>query len=553
MSSEAPFRPGRRQFLQALGALSVGRIIGEPPLLSAAAPEVPSPTTPSEEQGTFALNEITIAALQRAYAERRFTSVQVVDLYLRRIEQIDRAGPRLRSVLELNPDVHSIARRLDAERASGRVRGPLHGVPLLLKDVIDTADRMRTTAGSLALMGSFALRDAFIVERLRDAGAIILGKANLSEWSNCRSTNPTSGWSARGGLTRNPYVLDRTACGSSSGTAVAISANLSTAGIGAETDGSISCPASANGLVGVKPTVGLLSRSGLIPISFAQDTAGPLARTVTDAAILLGAMRGVDDRDITTDGSRDHLQEDYVAALDKGSLKGARIGVMRLHYEDATQVAPVFTATLDAMRHAGATVIDNVDAPSIDDLQQAEVIVLLCEFKDMIRQYLSTRGPEERHRSLADLIQFNIDNAETEMRWFGQEWFEASEATRGRNTPDYIPALSRCRTLSRTQGIDKAVADYNLDAIVSVAAGPAFAIDLVNGDHAMRTMTSLSAVAGYPRVTVPAGHVQGLPVGISFIGPAWSESRLLSLAFAYEQHTLARRPPRFLPTANFDA
>ena len=553
MPSDAPSGPGRRQFLQTLGALGVSRFIGASP--SAGAAEFPSPApSPSSgaEQGTFALSEITIAGLQKAYAERRFTSEQVVDLYLHRIDEIDRAGPRLQSVLELNPDVHAIARQLDAERASGNVRGPLHGVPVLLKDVIDTADRMRTTAGSLALMGSFALRDAFIVVRLRAAGAIILGKTNLSEWSNCRSTKPTSGWSARGGLTRNPYVLDRTACGSSSGTGVAVSANLATAGIGVETDGSISCPASANGLVGVKPTVGLLSRSGVIPISFAQDTAGPMARTVTDAAMLLGAMRGVDVRDITTDGSRGHLKEDYVAALDRDSLSGARIGVMRVHYESVAPVGPVFTEALDAIRDAGATVIDDVNVPRIEDLQRAEVVVLLCEFKDMIREYLSTRGPEERHRTLADLIQFNIENAETELRWFGQEWFEAAEATSGRNTPDYLPALSRCRMLARTQGIDKAIAERRLDAIVSVAAGPAFAIDLLNGDHPMPTSASLSAVAGYPRVTVPAGQVLGLPVGISFMGPAWSESRLLSLAFAFEQHTHARKPPRFLPTANFD-
>ncbi|HEX6314739.1 MAG TPA: amidase [Gemmatimonadaceae bacterium] len=503
-------------------------------------------------QGAFPLNEITIAELQSAYARKRFTSEQVVELYLDRISEIDRAGPNLLSILELNPDAQVIARELDAERAAGRVRGPLHGVPIVLKDVIDTADKMHTTAGSFALLGSKPPRDAFIVERLRSAGAIILGKANLSEWSNCRSTNGTSGWSARGGLTKNPYVLDRSACGSSSGTAVAVSANLVSAGIGVETDGSISCPASANGLVGVKPTVGLLSRSGLIPISFAQDTAGPVARTVTDAAILLGAMRGVDVRDLATDGSQGHLEVDYAGGLDAGALRGARIGVMRLHNEPQHPADPVFEGALAALRDAGATVVDNVDPPSIEDLQRAEVLVLLCEFKDLIREYLATRGPEEPHRSLADLIRFNVENADIEMRWFGQEWFEAAEATAGRRTPDYLPALTRCRTLSRTQGIDKAIADYRLDAIVTLAAGPAFAVDLLNGDHAMRTLTSLAAVAGYPRVTVPAGHVLGLPVGISFSGPAWSEGRLLSLAFAFEQHTKVRRPPRFLPTAGLD-
>jgi amidase len=419
MSSEVPTPadadiqgPGRRRFLQALAALGIGSIIGDPPAHSSLRilAGVAGPKS-DDEQGAFALSEMTIAGLQEAYASGRLTSKHVVELYLNRIHEIDRAGPRLQSVLELNPEVLSIAQALDVERASGRVRGPLHGVPILLKDIIDTADRMHTTAGSYALMGSYPQKDAFIVERLREAGAIILGKANLSEWSNCRSTNPTSGWSARGGVTRNPYVLDRTACGSSSGTAVAVSANLAMAGIGAETDGSISCPASANGLVGVKPTVGLLSRSGLIPISFSQDSAGPLARTVRDAAILLGAMRGVDGRDITTDASRPYLAEDYVAALDKGSLKCARVGVMRIHFESIAPVGPVFTEALDVMREAGATIVDDVEFPSIDDLQRAEIVVLLCEFKDMIWEYLATRGPEERHRTLADLIHFNNENA----------------------------------------------------------------------------------------------------------------------------------------------
>ena len=545
--------PERRRFLQALTALGVGGLVGDPSAHSAVRLFAPDAGPPRDgEQGLFPLSEMTFSELQDAYARGRWTATQVVELYLKRIAEIDQAGPRLQSILESNPDALSIARTLDAERKAGHVRGLLHGVPILLKDVIDTAYRMHTTAGSYALMSSIALRDAFIVERLREAGAIILGKTNLSEWSNCRSTNATSGWSARGGLTRNPYILDRSACGSSSGTAVSVSANLAMAGIGAETDGSISCPASANGLVGVKPTVGLLSRAGLIPISFAQDTAGPLARTVRDAAILLGVMRGVDTHDFATDASQPHLTEDYVAALDKGSLKGARVGVMRLHFESVAPVGTVFNTALDVLRDAGATIVDHVEFPSIEELQRAEVVVLLCEFKDMIREYLATRGPEERHRSLADLIRFNNENAELEMQWFGQEWFEASEVTSGRRTPDYLAASSRCRTMARTQGIDKAIADYRLDAIVSVAAGPAFSADLINGDHAMRTVTSLSAVAGYPRVTVPAGHVHGLPVGISFIGSAWSESRLLSLAYAFEQLGHFRLPPRFLPTANFD-
>jgi amidase len=323
-------------------------------------------------------------------------------------------------------------------------------------------------------------------------------------------------------------------------------------GIGAETDGSISCPASANGLVGIKPTVGLWSRSGIIPISYSQDTAGPLARTVTDAALLLGALVGVDSRDLASETSQGHSSADYVSALDKGALKGARIGVVRMPSDEMHPVEPIFTAALKAIESAGATLVEDLSLPSLEDLQRAEVLVLLCEFKDAIRDYLQPRGPEERHRALSDLIRFNLENAETELRWFGQEWFEAAEATSGRATPDYRPALAQCRRLSRTVGIDKAIADHQLDAIVSVAAGPAFSSDLLNGDHATASASSYSAVAGYPRVTVPAGSIFALPVGISFAGPAWSEARLLSLAYAFEQETDAREGPGFLPTADFD-
>lgn len=543
--------PDRRQFLQALAGVGVAGWSGGVASIPSAASilAVPAPSVPA--QTAFVLGEMTVAGLQQAYAQRRFTAEQVVELYLARIAVIDHAGPTLRSLIELNPDALAIARRLDTERAAGHLRGPLHGIPVILKDVIDTADEMNTTAGSLALLGSRPTRDAYIVERLRAAGAILLGKSNLSEWSNCRSTKATSGWSARGGLTRNPYVLDRTACGSSSGTAAAISANLAMLGVGVETDGSISCPASANGLVGIKPTVGLLSRSGIIPISSSQDSAGPLTRTVTDAAILLGVMGGVDGRDIATEDPA-RPQVDYVKGLDKGALKGARIGVQRIASDTGSPVAAVLMEALDLMKAAGATIVEELELPSIEEIQRAEVVVLLCEFKDLIREYLAARGPGERHRSLADLIRFNIENAETELRWFGQEWFEAAEVTNGRLTPDYRPALARCRTLTRTLGIDKAIADHQLDAIVLIAAGPAFSSDLLNGDHPMLTGSSLSAVAGYPRVTVPAGDVLGLPVGISFTGPAWSEARLLALAYAFEQAKPARAIPRFLPTLDFD-
>lgn len=500
----------------------------------------------------FELNEITIAELQEAFASGRHTARSVTELYLRRIDSIDRAGPVLRSIIEVNPDAMRIADAMDAERKAGKVRGPLHGVPVLVKDVVDTADRMLTTAGSLALMGSFAARDAFIVERLRSAGAVILGKTNLSEWSNVRSTRSTSGWSARGGLTKNPYVLDRTACGSSSGAGVSIAANLATIGIGVETDGSIACPSSANCLVGIKPTVGLWSRSGLIPISYSQDSAGPMARTVTDAAILLGALAGEDPRDPATRNTADHGQRDYTAALDARALRGARIGVIRRENELDRQLVALFEESVEAMRAAGAVIIDDFALPSMEELQRPETMVLICEFKDAIGEYLALRGPEEKHRTLADLIQFNKDNADLEMPWFGQEWFEASQETQGRETQQYRAALEQCRRLSRVQGLDRVLGEHQLDALVGIAASPPFASDLILGDRPIVRNTSLSAVAGYPRITVPAGFIHGLPVGVSFMGGPWSEARLLGLAYAFEQQVNARQAPHFLPTATAD-
>ena len=554
--SDAPTGVDRRQFLHSATALGVAVATGDRgsgargPTVT---PEDDAPRRLASMPADFELDEITIGALQEAMAEGKYTARSVVELYLRRIDALDRAGPVLRSVLELNPDALSNAATLDAERRAGKVRGPLHGIPVLLKDVIDTADRMHTTAGSLALMGSFPLRDSFIVERLRAAGAIILGKTNLSEWSNARSTNATSGWSARGGLTKNPYVLDRTACGSSSGSGVAIAANLATIGIGVETDGSISCPASANCLVGIKPTVGLWSRSGLMRISYSQDTAGPMTRTVTDAAILLGALTAPDSRDLATEPAIGHAKTDYTTALDKGALRGARIGVLRRQHLPGSAMDRLLNESIDVMRSAGATIVDDLEVTTLDDLQRPEVLVLLCEFKEEIRDYLMSRGPEERHRSLADLIRFNRENADVELEWFGQEWFEAAETTTGRETPDYRPALARCRTLSRSQGLDRVLGELQLDAIVGLAANPAFAVDLINGDRPpVVSNSSLSAVAGYPRITVPAGFIRALPVGLSFMGAAWSEARLLGLAYAFEQSIDARRPPTFLPTAVTD-
>jgi len=541
----------RRGFLRSAAALGAAAVASgaSPAPAGAVAPDARAPRLDPVD---FELNEVTVDDLQRAMREGRHTSRSITELYLQRIDAVDRAGPMLRSVLEVNPDALAIAAAMDRERAAGKVRGPLHGIPILVKDVIDTADGMHTTAGSLALMGSFATRDAFIISRLREAGAIILGKTNLSEWSNARSTSATSGWSARGGLSRNPYVLDRTACGSSSGTGAALAANLAAIGIGVETDGSISCPSSANCLVGIKPTVGLWSRAGLIPISFSQDTAGPMTRTVTDAAILLGALTGTDTRDLATEAAVGHALGDYTTALDRDALRGARIGVLRRQHAPDTPMDRLLSEAVEVMRSAGATIVDQVEITSIDDLQRPEVLVLLCEFKDDIREYLLGRPAAEKHRSLADLIRFNREHADVELQWFGQEWFEAAETTSGRETPDYRAALARCRTLSRTQGLDRVLGELQLDAIVSLAASPPFSTDLINGDRPVVSDSSLSAVAGYPRVTLPAGFIHELPVGISFMGGAWSEARLLGLAYAFEQRTHVRREPHFLPTAVTD-
>ncbi len=482
----------------------------------------------------------------------RYTARSACEAYLERIAAIDRGGPRLNSIIELNPDALRIAADLDAERKAKGPRGPLHGIPVLLKDVVDTADRMRTTAGSLALMDSFPSRDAFIVERLRAAGAVILGKTNLSEWSYVRSTAGTSGWSARGGLTVNPYVLDRSASGSSSGTAVAIAANLATLGIGAETDGSIVSPSSSSALVGMKPTVGLWSRSGLIPVSYSQDSPGPMCRTVQDVAILLGALAGVDERDPATLAGREHTRADYTAALDPRGLAGARIGVLRRNDDPESMTHHVLQDAIGAMRDAGAIIVDPVEVPSMDHLSTQETQVLLCEFKDAIQEYLATRGPQERHRTLADLIRFNIEHAGEELRYFGQEWFEYSEGTNGRKSPVYAAALAEAHRLTRTEGVDRVVRENRLDAIATLTTPPASPIDLVNGDPHGYVDTALAAVSGYPSITVPAGAVFGLPVGLLFIGPAWSEATLLRLAYALERQMHARRIPQFLPTLAID-
>jgi amidase len=502
----------------------------------------------AQDSGRFELDELTVGQLQDAMTAGRYTSRRLVELYAARIEQIDRSGPTLRSVIEMNPDALSIADALDAERTAGKLRGPLHGIPVLIKDNIDTADRMMTTAGSLALEGSPALRDAFVVERLRAAGVIILGKTNLSEWANFRSTRSTSGWSGRGGQVRNPYVLDRNPCGSSSGTAVAIAANLAAVGIGTETDGSVVCPSSASGLVGLKPTVGLVSRAGIIPISRTQDTAGPMARTVADAAALLTVMAGVDPRDSATKESAGKGR-DYTKALDANALTGTRIGVARKRYFGySPKTDAVIDQAIATMKAQGAVIVDPADLPTASQLDDCELEVLLYEFKTDLNAYLASRGATANVKSLEELIAFNEKAHDREMAYFGQELLEMAQKKGTLSAPAYRQALRTCRTRARALGIDAVIKKHRLDAIVAPTGSPAWPIDLINGDHFIGASSSPAAIAGYPNITVPAGYVQGLPVGISFFGGAWSEPTLIGLAHAFEQATSHRRPPSFLAT-----
>ena len=497
---------------------------------------------------SFELEEATIADLRDAMSSGRLSARAITELYLERIEAIDRTGPTLRSVIETNPDALDIADALDRERAAGNLRGPLHGIPVLVKDNLDSADRMRTTAGSLALESGTPPSDSFVVARLREAGAVLLGKANLSEWANFRSTRSSSGWSSRGGQCRNPYVLDRNPCGSSSGSGAAVSASLAAVAVGTETDGSIVCPSTACGIVGVKPTVGLVSRTGIVPISHTQDTAGPMARTVTDAAILLGAMTGVDPDDPATAPSLANRQADYTTFLDPAGLRGTRIGVARQFFGSMPGVDRVMEDALAAMRQAGAELVDPADIPLVDELGDPELLVLLYEFKADLNAYLARLGPSAPVRTLADLIAWNESNRERVMPWFGQELFEQAEEKGPLTTPEYLEALRGNLRRSRAEGIDAALARHRLDAIVAPTGGPAWTTDLVHGDHHYAGSSTPGAVAGYPSVTVPAGFVHELPVGISFIGTAWSEPLLLRLAYAFEQETRVRRPPRFLAT-----
>lgn len=497
------------------------------------------------------IEEATIAGLQEDMAAGSLTALQLVRRYLARIRQIDERGPQLNSVLELNPDAEDIARTLDRERRQGQVRGPLHGIPILLKDNIDTGDRMMTTAGSLALVGPAPAQDATVVERLRAAGAIVLGKSNLSEWANFRSFHSSSGWSGRGGQTRNPYVLDRNPCGSSSGSGAATSANLCTAAVGTETDGSIVCPATANGVVGLKPTVGLTSRAGVVPIAHSQDTIGPHSRTVADAAAMLGGMASTeaDPRDPATSEHRDLVFSDYTQFLDPNGLQGARIGVARAGvtgYSEETDA--VFEAAVAAIGAAGATVVDPADIPTIDQINMGaeEVTVLVFEFKQDLNAYLATRSGVPI-ASLADAIAFNRDHADEELLWFGQEWFELTESD-PYSEAEYLAALSEARRIGGQDGIDAVLQQFGLDAIVAPTGSPPWTTDLVNGDHFQGASSAPAAIAGYPLINVPAGDSFGLPVGITFMGTAFSEPTLIRLASGFEQATMARTKPEFLPT-----
>lgn len=497
----------------------------------------------------FELEETTIGDLQTRMASGRTSARAITQAYLNRIHELDRAGPTLRHVIEVNPDALSIAAALDAERKAGKVRGPLHGIPVLVKDNIDTADRMTTTAGSYALAGSIPLQDSTVAAKLRSAGAIILGKTNLSEWANFRSSHSTSGWSGRGGQAKNPYVLDRNPCGSSSGSGGAVSANLSTLAVGTETDGSIVCPSSANGVVGIKPTVGLVSRAGIIPISHSQDTAGPMTRTVRDAAILLGVLAGVDPRDSATSSSGRPGQLDYTTFLDATGLRGARIGVARskfFGYSDVTD--KLINDAIDAMKAQGAIIVDPADIETAGKFDDTEFDVLLYEFKDDLNKYLASLGPRAPVKTLQDIINYNNAHKDQEMPYFAQETMIQAQAKGPLTEKKYIDALANDQKLSRTDGIDATMDKYKLDALVAPTGGPAWTTDLINGDHDSGGSSSPAAVAGYPNINVPAGFTHNLPVGISFFGRAYSEPTLIRIAYAYEQATKHRRPPRFIPT-----
>jgi amidase len=537
----------RRSFLKtaALGSVAAG-LAPLYPALGAAREIAPAPS--SDAVKPFELDEITISELQEGIKSGKFTARSLVEKYSARIDEIDKHGPALNSIIELNPDAISIADALDRERKEKGPRGPLHGIPVLIKDNIDTADKMMTTAGSLALVGSKPAKDSHVVQKLRAAGAVILGKTNLSEWANIRSSHSTSGWSGRGGLTKNPYALDRNPCGSSSGSGAGVSANLCAAAIGTETDGSIVCPSSSNGIAGIKPTVGLVSRRGIIPISHSQDGAGPMCRTVRDAAILLGALTGVDPADAATTASQGKSFTDYTQFCSPNSLKGARIGVARKYFGFNDAVDALMEQSIDAMKKQGATIIDPADIETLGKFDESELLVFMYELKADLNAYLASLSPNAPVKTLKEIIDFNERNRQKEMPYFGQDLFVKAESKGPLTEKAYLDALEKNHQLARTEGIDATMDKYRLDAIVAPTGGPAWLTDLVNGDHVAGGSSNAAAVAGYPNINVTAGFISGLPVGISFFGRAWSEPTLIRLAYAFEQTTKARQTPRFLPT-----
>jgi len=535
----------RRQFLET-SALGCALAVSKPASLFATSPE-PQPLTPKD----FELEELTITELQAGMQSGKYTSRQLVKKYLDRIDDIDKDGPKLNSVIEVNPDAMAIAEALDRERKEKGMRGPLHGIPILIKDNIDTADRMMTTAGSLALVGSHPAQDSFVARKLREAGAVILGKTNLSEWANFRSSHSSSGWSGRGGQTKNAYIQDRNPCGSSSGSGSAAAANLCAAAVGSETDGSVVCPSSANSLVGIKPTVGLIGRSGIIPISHSQDTAGPMARTVGDAAILLGALTGIDANDALTKTSAGKSFTDYTQFLNKDGLRGARLGIARKYFGFNDLVDKLMNDSIAEMKKMGAVIVDPAEIPTSGQFDNTELEVLLYEFKADLNSYLGRRGPSSPVHSLKDVIEFNEKNRDRELTYFGQDLLIKSQAKGPLTEKKYLQALAKNHLLSRTQGIDFVMRKNRLDAMIAPTGGPAWPTDWINGDHFTGGYSSASAVAGYPHITVPAGYVFGLPVGISFFGGAWSEPKLIKYAYAFEQATRARQAPKFMRTPEF--
>jgi amidase len=555
--AELSGRSNRRNFLQSSlvggAAAAISPVLF--PALSAArdmgAPTKSGVADAASAVKPFELDEITIPELQDGMKSGKFTARSLVEKYSARIDEIDKRT--VNAVIELNPDAASIADTLDQERKAKGPRGPLHGIPVLIKDNIDTADRMMTTAGSLALVGSKPPKDSFVAQKLRAAGAVILGKTNLSEWANIRSSHSTSGWSGRGGLTRNPYALDRNPCGSSSGTGAGISGNLAAVGIGTETDGSIVCPSSSNGLAGIKPTVGLVSRSGIIPISHSQDGAGPMCRTVRDAAIFLGVLSGVDPEDAATAASAGKSQTDYAQYCDPNGLKGARIGVARKYFGFSDAVDGLMEQSLDVMKKQGATLVDPADIPTLGKFDESELLVFMYELKADLNAYLARLGPgapvhDVPIHTLKDIIDFDERNRDKEMPYFGQDLFVKAEAKGPLTEKAYLDAVAKNHQLARIEGIDAIMDQHHLDAIVAPTGGPAWLTDLINGDHVAGGSSNAAAVAGYPNINVTAGNIWSLPVGISFFGRAWSEATLIKLAYAFEQATKARQTPRFLPT-----